>query len=177
MRHPRAGAQVASTTNMHRSSSSMLTVSATTATRSTAWFLSTAPGNLKVGESSTRSSRRSNVPSVAIRMTAWRVSGAAPIRPTRCTWPRTAFPNVREGGRRWATRGLLEELRALLANEQKPVKDGEVPCVLPSHVTAIATKWVDVVCGTAKLRLKFVQTGDVASQPNQCIRSPREGLT
>jgi len=56
------------------------------------------------------------------------------------------------------------------------VQDGEVFCAVPGQVTAIGPGWVDVACGTGKLRLKIVQIGDKVSPPDESIRSLRERL-
>lgn len=56
------------------------------------------------------------------------------------------------------------------------VNDGEIFCAIPGQITKIGESFIDVACGSGKLRISLVEyRGEIAS-PNTFIRSSRSRL-
>lgn len=56
------------------------------------------------------------------------------------------------------------------------VNDAEVFCAVPGQVTKVGEGFVEVACGTGKLRLLEVEINQRATKPSQLIRSIRQRL-
>jgi methionyl-tRNA formyltransferase len=57
------------------------------------------------------------------------------------------------------------------------VVDGELFCAVPGQVTKIGNGFVEVACGTGKLRLLWVEYQGQTKEPNSIIQSIRKRLT
>ena len=105
------------------------------------------------------------------------------------------YPRRPEDGRIDWSRSALEVLRLINASN-KPyagafcefegehmviwdaelLEDGEIFCAMPAQVTAISPGYVDVACGSGKIRIKQIEMGGKLMPPGERISSIRMRL-
>lgn len=118
--------------------------------------------------------RQSKDPALALR--------CYPRRPEdgRIDWRKPAVDVLRlinASGRPYAGAFCDFEGQKLIVWCADPVEDGEVFCAVPGQVTALGESFVDVACGTGKVRIREAEMEGRCEAPRIWIQSIRKRLT
>lgn len=98
----------------------------------------------------------------------------------RIDWRKPAVDVLRlinASGKPYAAAFCDFEGQKLIVWREELVEDGEVFCAVPGQVTALGEGFVDVACGTGKIRIQEAKVDGRSEAPPTWIQSIRKRLT